>query len=206
VALGGCRTEGDMAAKRTAARLTTCLLLPAGTLALAWCSIGTRATARQAPSSADPVVQWIRQYALPLRSVDPGGPDADLAALSQMVGHASVVGLGEETHGTHEFIEVKARLTEYLISNLGFPCAVWCTDRRHGAVRCARYSTHQCDARVTAVRRRTLLEIMSSPPHPPRYTVSRGARARPLCSEKPRPPFLISLPSAARPALCGVAR
>jgi erythromycin esterase len=30
------------------------------------------------------------------------------------------VGLGEETHGTHEFIQGKARLAEYLIAHLGF--------------------------------------------------------------------------------------
>jgi erythromycin esterase len=40
------------------------------------------------------------------------------------VGTASIVGLGEETHGTHEFIEMKARLVEFLISNMGFTTLV----------------------------------------------------------------------------------
>jgi erythromycin esterase len=37
-----------------------------------------------------------------------------------MIGAASIVGLGEETHGTHEFVTMKARLAEFLISTMGF--------------------------------------------------------------------------------------
>jgi erythromycin esterase len=70
--------------------------------------------------SANPVVRWIQQNAIPLRTVDAGGSDADLAALQQIVGHASIVGLGEETHGTHEFFAMKARLAEFLMAHLGF--------------------------------------------------------------------------------------
>src|SRR5690348_14073298 len=72
------------------------------------------------PLSSDPVVRWIQQHAIPLHTVNPGGSDADLAPLKQIVGHTSVIGLGEETHGTHEFIEIKARLAEFLISNMDF--------------------------------------------------------------------------------------
>jgi erythromycin esterase len=88
-------------------------------LQLAACASPAATTSHQT-TSADPVARWIQQHALPLRTVDPGGSDADLAALTQIVGHASLIGLGEETHGTHEFIQVKARLAEYLISALGF--------------------------------------------------------------------------------------
>ncbi len=58
--------------------------------------------------SSDPVVRWIQQNAVPLRTVNPGGSDSDFASLQQIVGHASIVGLGEETHGTHEFYDIKA--------------------------------------------------------------------------------------------------
>ena len=74
--------------------------------------------------SSDPVVRWIQQHALPLRTPAPGGSDADLAPLKPIVGTASIVGLGEETHGTHEFIEMKARLVEFLISDMGFTTLV----------------------------------------------------------------------------------
>lgn len=70
--------------------------------------------------SSDPVVRWIQQNAVPLRTVNPGGSDSDFASLQQIVGHASIVGLGEETHGTHEFYDIKARLAEFLITKLGF--------------------------------------------------------------------------------------
>lgn len=69
---------------------------------------------------ADPVVSWLRQSALPLRSVEPGGSETDLAPLRRVVGNASLVGLGEETHGTHEFFALKARLAEFLIGEMGF--------------------------------------------------------------------------------------
>jgi len=70
--------------------------------------------------SPDPVVRWIQHHAISLRTTNPGGSDADLAPLKQIAASASIVGLGEETHGTHEFITMKARLAEFLISKMGF--------------------------------------------------------------------------------------
>jgi erythromycin esterase len=70
------------------------------------------------------VVRWIEQHALPLRTSAPGGSDADLAPLKSIVGTATIVGLGEATHGTHEFIDMKARLVEFLISAMGFTTLV----------------------------------------------------------------------------------
>lgn len=70
--------------------------------------------------TADPVVRWLHQNALPLSSTNPGGSDADLAPLKRIAANASIVGLGEETHGTHEFITMKARMAEFLISEMGF--------------------------------------------------------------------------------------
>lgn len=93
------------------------LLLPA--LMLLSCT-QTTPPAPTHPLSSDPVVRWIQQHAIPLRTINPGGSDADLAPLKQIVAHASIVGLGEETHGTHEFIEIKARLAEFLITDMGF--------------------------------------------------------------------------------------
>lgn len=70
--------------------------------------------------NSDRVVRWIQHNALPLRTSNPGGSDGDLMPLKQIVGNASIVGLGEETHGTHEFFNMKARLAEFLISKMGF--------------------------------------------------------------------------------------
>ena len=41
-----------------------------------------------------------------------------------MVGGARVVGLGEATHGTHEFFQLKHRLLEFLVERMGFRALV----------------------------------------------------------------------------------
>src|SRR5579864_3845348 len=97
-----------------------CLIVLLGiSMALAGCS--------QAPSPANTsavdtaaVTTWIGHNALPLKTVEPGGSDADLLPLAPLIGNASIVGLGEATHGTHEFFAIKARIAEFLISHLGF--------------------------------------------------------------------------------------
>lgn len=91
----------------------------------------TLAACAQSPPSAktlklssDPLVHWMQHHAVPLRTTNPGGSNADLAPLKQIVGNASIVGLGEETHGTHEFIDMKARLVEFLITDMHFTTLV----------------------------------------------------------------------------------
>jgi erythromycin esterase len=73
-----------------------------------------------ATRATDPVISWISQHADPLRTTQPGGSDADLQPLQQVVGNASIVGLGEATHGTHEFFTLKTRILEYLVTRMGF--------------------------------------------------------------------------------------
>lgn len=77
-------------------------------------------TANTPSVSADPVTTWIRQNAISLKTVEPGGANTDLQPLAHLIGDASIVGLGEETHGTHEFFAIKARIAEFLISHMGF--------------------------------------------------------------------------------------
>ena len=66
------------------------------------------------------VVDWIRAQAIPLLTTRAGHGFADLAPLRDVVGSARVVALGEATHGSREFFQVKHRLLEYLVSELGF--------------------------------------------------------------------------------------
>ena len=40
--------------------------------------------------------------------------------LKDMVGSASIVGLGEATHGAHEVFTMKHRIVNYLVSEKGF--------------------------------------------------------------------------------------
>ncbi|MFD9904124.1 erythromycin esterase family protein [Streptomyces sp. NPDC059063] len=62
----------------------------------------------------------LEQAAHPLRSTEPGRNTADLRALGVMVGDAKVVGLGEATHGSHEFFAMKERVFRYLVEEKGF--------------------------------------------------------------------------------------
>jgi erythromycin esterase-like protein len=65
-------------------------------------------------------VQWIRQNAIPLQTVEAGHGFADLQPLGQIVGNARIVELGEATHGTREFFQLKHRIIEYLAAQKGF--------------------------------------------------------------------------------------
>ena len=64
------------------------------------------------------VVRWIDTQAV---SVDFDVDDyKELHALKPALQDVSVVGLGEATHGTHEFFAIKGRLVRFLVEELGF--------------------------------------------------------------------------------------
>ncbi|BFV61185.1 erythromycin esterase family protein [Kitasatospora sp. CMC57] len=79
----------------------------------------TADAARTADGKQDPV-RALERAAHPLRTTEPGGNTADLRALSAMVGDAKVVGLGEATHGSHEFFTMKERVFRHLVEDKGF--------------------------------------------------------------------------------------
>ncbi|MFC5722845.1 erythromycin esterase family protein [Streptomyces gamaensis] len=81
------------------------------------------AAAGSSPSPAAPdhaVVRELQRHAHPLRSTEPGGSTADLAAFASMARGATVVGLGEASHGSKEVFAVKDRLFRYLVEREGF--------------------------------------------------------------------------------------
>ncbi|MFD9815401.1 erythromycin esterase family protein [Streptomyces sp. NPDC059080] len=73
-----------------------------------------------APAVASAPVRALDRIAHPLRSTEPGTGTADLHALGMMVGDAKVVGVGEATHGSHEFFALKDRVFRYLVEQKGF--------------------------------------------------------------------------------------
>jgi len=75
---------------------------------------------RTPPPKLDSVETWIRQHAIPFKTAEPGGSDEDLQPFEQIVDNATIVGLGEATHGTHEFFTMKHRILEFLVSHMGF--------------------------------------------------------------------------------------
>ena len=66
------------------------------------------------------VEQWIKTSAIPLSTVQAGNGFADMEPLAKIVGSARIVALGEATHGTHEFFQLKHRMLEFLATRMGF--------------------------------------------------------------------------------------
>jgi len=65
-------------------------------------------------------VEWLRVNGHPIETPEAGNGFEDLAPFADMVGDARVVGLGEGTHGTREFFQMKHRLLEFLAKKKGF--------------------------------------------------------------------------------------
>jgi erythromycin esterase len=72
------------------------------------------------PSAVRQIADQLATQAVPLATVEPGAPSADLAAFGQAVGPARIVSLGEASHGTREIFQMKHRLLEYLVKEKGF--------------------------------------------------------------------------------------
>ncbi|HSN89309.1 MAG TPA: erythromycin esterase family protein, partial [Thermoanaerobaculia bacterium] len=63
---------------------------------------------------------WLSRRVVPLDAVTAGNGFADLQALETAIGGARIVALGEGTHGTREFFQMKHRLFELLVEEMGF--------------------------------------------------------------------------------------
>ena len=77
------------------------------------------AAIQRAPT--EPVIAYVRDKGIRIATTDPKQMDfPDLQPLGDAIGTASVVGVGEATHGTREFFQLKHRLFEYLATRRGF--------------------------------------------------------------------------------------
>lgn len=81
--------------------------------------LASSATIARAQES-DEVTKWFASHAIPLKSVEDKENFEQLRPLKEVLRNVRVVGLGEETHGTHEFFQLKRRLIEYLVKEAGF--------------------------------------------------------------------------------------
>jgi erythromycin esterase len=61
----------------------------------------------------------LNRHLAPISGCDPDLPDSELACLADL-DQAQVVGLGEATHGTHEYFAMKHRIFRYLVQHHGF--------------------------------------------------------------------------------------
>src|SRR5262245_6201026 len=74
----------------------------------------------RAESDSAAVSAWMKRTANPFATCEPVEDQRDLAFLKKLVGDAHIVSLGEGTHGTREFFQMKHRITRYLASEMGF--------------------------------------------------------------------------------------
>lgn len=78
-------------------------------------------TVRAFAAEADaPSTAWLKQHAIPFATVEAGRGFDDLQPLKDLVGKARIVSLGEPTHGSREVFQLKHRLLEFLVAEMGF--------------------------------------------------------------------------------------
>jgi erythromycin esterase len=66
------------------------------------------------------VRSWLSANAVRLRGAEPGQGFEDMQRLKRTIAKARVVAMGEATHGTREFFQLKSRMLEFLASELNF--------------------------------------------------------------------------------------
>lgn len=71
-------------------------------------------------ATVEETTTWVKRNAMPLRTVEAGNGFDDLQPLKTLIGNARIVSLGEATHGTREFFQMKHRLMEFLATEMGF--------------------------------------------------------------------------------------
>ena len=71
-------------------------------------------------SEEDQVTEWISENAIQISTVEPGNGFEDLLPIGEMIGDARIVSLGEPTHGNREVFQLKHRMIEYFVEEMGF--------------------------------------------------------------------------------------
>ncbi|WBQ03427.1 erythromycin esterase family protein [Kribbella sp. CA-293567] len=99
--------------------LLTAIAIPAGAIVALPSSADTLATRAPSVPAGSPVPALTRA-AYPLKSVEPASPLRDLRPLTRMIGGATVVGAGEATHNSHEFVALKHKMFRELVAEKGF--------------------------------------------------------------------------------------
>ncbi len=73
-----------------------------------------------APITDGEIITWIRENSIPIEHVEAQHGFSDLLPLKEVLKDVKVVGLGENTHGTREFFQLKHRLLEFLVKEMNF--------------------------------------------------------------------------------------
>jgi erythromycin esterase len=74
------------------------------------------------------IINSLNNIIIPIHTVKPDSNIDDLDFLKQTLENKDIVALGEGTHGTKEFFLCKVRMTQFLVSNLGFKAIAFESD------------------------------------------------------------------------------
>jgi erythromycin esterase-like protein len=72
------------------------------------------------PEADGATMQALAEQTIPLAAVQPRSGFEDLQALKPILEGKRIVALGEATHGTREFFQMKHRMLEFLVTEMGF--------------------------------------------------------------------------------------
>lgn len=64
-------------------------------------------------SATEEQMEWLKENVIPLKTDRPGSDFSDLVKLKSLFQNAEIIGLGEATHGTREFFQMKHRFVEW---------------------------------------------------------------------------------------------
>ncbi len=78
------------------------------------------ASLAQETANAEATRSWLKANAIRLNTVEAGNGFADMQPLKKIIGDARIVALGEATHGSREFFQLKHRMLEFLATEEGF--------------------------------------------------------------------------------------
>jgi erythromycin esterase-like protein len=74
----------------------------------------------QKKAEAGAARSWLASHAVRLKTVEAGHGFSDMKPLKKLIGKARIVSLGEATHGSREFFQLKHRMLEFLATEMGF--------------------------------------------------------------------------------------
>jgi erythromycin esterase len=73
-----------------------------------------------AQDTTEVLTAWLKKNSIPIKYAKAGNSFSDLQPLKKILQDVQVIGLGEATHGTREFVEIKHHLIEFLVTQMGF--------------------------------------------------------------------------------------
>jgi erythromycin esterase len=65
-------------------------------------------------------IQALDKRAIAVKSLEAGAPSEDMIQLKGLIGHAGIVALGENSHGSSSIFKLKLRMVKYLVETEGF--------------------------------------------------------------------------------------